>query len=66
MDIKWKIDNEITTFHIGVIVKFFDSVLFLLSSLVTDSSFHVNSAGVMKIFFYQGLTRNPEIGNTPI
>ena len=66
MDIKWKIDNEITTFHIGVIVKFFDGVLFLLSSLVTDSSFHVNSAGVMKIFFYKGLTRNPEIGNTPI
>ena len=66
MDINWKIDNEITTFHIGVIVKFFDGVLFLLSSLVTDSSFHVNSAGVMKIFFYKGLTRNPEIGNTPI
>ena len=66
MDINWKIDNEITTFHIGVIVKFFDGVLFLLSSLVTDPSFHVNSAGVMKIFFYKGLTRNPEIGNTPI
>ena len=33
------------------------------------SKFHVNiitGPGVMTIFFYKGLTRNPEIGNTPI
>ena len=44
---------------------FFGIVLFLLSSLV---KFHVNiitSSGVMTIFFSKGLTRNPEIGNTP-
>ena len=41
---------------------FFD-VLFLLPILVTDPSF--TGSGVMKIFFYKGLTRNPEIANTP-
>ena len=31
--------------------------------------FHVNiitGSGIMTIFFYKGLTRNPEIGNTPV
>ena len=45
---------------------FFGIVLFLLASLV---KFHVNiitSSGVMTIFFSKGLTRNPEIGNTPV
>ena len=33
------------------------------------SKFHVNiitGSGVMTIFFYKGLTRNPEVGNAPI
>ena len=33
------------------------------------SKFHVNimtGSGVMTIFFYKRLTRNPEIGNTPV
>ena len=33
------------------------------------SNFHVNiitGSGVITIFFYKGLTRNPEIGNTPV
>ena len=33
------------------------------------SKFHVNiitGSGVTTIFFYKGLTRNPEIGNTPV
>ena len=33
------------------------------------SKFHVNiitASGVMTIFYYKGLTRNPEIGNTPV
>ena len=33
------------------------------------SKFHVNiitGSGVMTIFFYKGLTRNPEIGSTPV
>ena len=31
--------------------------------------FHINiisASGVMTTFFYKGLTRNPEIGNTPV
>ena len=31
--------------------------------------FHINlitASGIMAIFFYKGLTRNPEIGNTPL
>ena len=42
---------------------FFDVAMFLLSSLVTGPSF---MSGVMAIFVYKGLTRNPEIGNTLI
>ena len=33
------------------------------------SKFHVNiiaGSGVTTVFFYKGLTRNPEIGNTPV
>ena len=33
------------------------------------SKFHVNiitGSGVITIFFYKGLTRNPEIGNSPV
>ena len=69
---------------------FFDSFLFILSSLVTGpsfmyisslvvqvsciyhhwwSKFHVyiiTGSGVITIFFYKRLTRNPEIGNTPV
>ena len=33
------------------------------------SKFHVNiitSSGIVTIFFYKGLTRNPEIGNIPV
>ena len=33
------------------------------------SKFHVNiitGSGIMTIFFYKGLTRNPEIGNNPV
>ena len=33
------------------------------------SKFHFNIntvSGIMTIFFYKGLTRNPEIGNTPV
>ena len=45
----------------------FEGVLLLLSNLVTGLKFHVNvitGSGDMTIFFFKGLTRNPEIGNT--
>ena len=41
----------------------------LLSSLVTGPSFMSTSSRyhrIMTIFFYRILTRNPEIGNTPV
>ena len=41
----------------------------LLSSLVTGPSFMSRSSRyhrIMTIFFYRILTRNPEIGNTPV
>ena len=47
--------------------KFFDGLLFLLSSLVTGSGYMSISSLVLEltiIFFYKRLTRNPEIGNT--
>ena len=48
----------------------FDSAVFLLSSLVTGPSYMsiatIPGSAVMTIFVYEGLTRNPEIGNTPI
>ena len=45
------------------------TVLFLLSLVKFSywSRFHViniTGSGVMTIYFYKGLTRNPEIGNT--
>ena len=50
---------------------FFDVFLFFLSNLVNGPSFrfHVNiitCSGVMIVFFYKGLNRNPEIRNTPV
>ena len=48
--------------------EFFDVVLFLLSNLVTGSSFMSISSLVLELwqFFYEGLARNPKIGNTPV
>ena len=43
---------------------FFDVILFLLSSLVAGQSF--TASGVTTVYFYEGLTRNLEIGNTPL
>ena len=53
LDINWKKDSDITIFQHDAIVKFFNVILFLLSCLVS-------------LYFYKGLTRNSEIGNTPV
>ena len=48
---------------------FFDIVLYLVSSLVPGFKFHLNiitGSEVMTIYFYKGMTRNPEIRNTPV
>ena len=49
-------------------LNFFDVVLFRLSSLVTGPSFMAISSLVLELwqFFYEELTRNPEIRNTPV
>ena len=48
---------------------FLDVVLFLLSILVTGTSFMPISSpdfGVIRIYFYKELKRNSEIGNIPV
>ena len=63
---KWWRHNLPTWHHRHI---FFDVVLFLLSSLVTRSSFIWNiiaGSGVTTIYFYLEMTRNPDIGNTPV
>ena len=49
--------------------QFFDMTFVSLVKFSYWSKFHVNiitGSGIMTIFFYKGLTRNPEIGNTPV
>ena len=48
---------------------FFWRYIVCLANFSYWSKFHVNiitGSGIMTIFFYKGLTRNPEIGNTPV
>ena len=50
-------------------VKFFWRCFVSLVKFNYYSKFHLNiisGSGVMTIYFYKGLTRNPEIGNTPV
>ena len=64
-----KNDKDVTIFWHGVNVKFFWRCFVSLVKFTYWSRFHVNiitGSGIMAIFFYKGLTRNPEIGNTPI
>ena len=64
-----KNDNDVTIFRHDVNVKFFWRCFVSLVKFSYWSKFHVNiitGSGVMTIFFYKGLTRNPEIGNTTV
>ena len=61
--------NDVTTFWHDVIVKFFWRSFVSLVKFSHWFKFYVNiitGSGVMTISFYKGLTRNPEIGNTPV
>ena len=63
-----KNDNDVTIFRHDVIVNFFWRCFVSLVRFSYWSKFHVNiitGSGVMTVLFYKGLTRNPEIGNTP-
>ena len=67
--INQKNDNDVTIYRHDIIVKFFWRFLVFLVKFSYWSKFHVNmitGSGVMTIFCYKGLTRNPEIGNTPV
>ena len=62
-----KNDNDVIIFRHDVNVKFFWRCFVSLVKFSYWSKFHVNiitGSGVMTIFFYKGLTRNSEIGNT--
>ena len=64
-----KNSNDVTIFRYDVIVKFFWHCFVSLVMFSYWSKFHVHNitgSGVMTISFYEGLTRNPEIGNTPV
>ena len=60
-----KSDSNIAIFRYDAIINFFDVVLFLLSILVTGPTFMSMSLPVLE-FIYKGLTRNPEVGNSPV
>ena len=64
-----KNDNDVTIFRHDVNVKFFWRCFVSLVKFSYWSKFHVNiitGSGIMTIFFHKGLTRNSEIGNTPV
>ena len=67
--INWKNDSDVKIYRHDVIVKFFWCFLVFLVSFSYWSKFHVNiitGSGVMTIYFYKRLTRNPEMGNIPV
>ena len=67
--INWKNDNNVTLSRHYVIVNFFWRYFVSLVKFSYWSKFHINiitGSGVMTIYFYKGLTRNPEIRNTPV
>ena len=62
-------NNDVTIFRHDVNVRFFWRGFVFLVRFSYWSKFHVNiiaGSRIMAIFFYKGLTRNPEIGNTPV
>ena len=63
-----KTDNDVTIFRNDVNVKLFWRCFAFLVSFSYWSDFYVNiitGSGIMTIFFYKGLIRNPEIENIP-
>ena len=69
LDKNQKNDNDVTIFQHDLIIKFFWRCFVFLSKFSYRSKFHVNiitGSEIITIFYYEGLTRNPEIGNTPV
>ena len=68
LTVNWKYHNEFSTFRRSIIVTFFLTVSCFPFQVIYWSKFHVNiitGSVVVTIFFYKGLTKNPEIRNTP-
>ena len=64
-----KNDNDVTILRHDVNLKFFWRCFVFLVKFSYWSKFHFNiitGSGIMAIFFYKGLTRNPEVRNTPV
>ena len=64
-----KNDNDVTIFRHDVNVNFFWRCFVSLVKFSYWSKFHVNiisGSRIMTTFFYKGLTRNPEVRNTPV
>ena len=63
-----KNNNDIIVFRYDIIVIFWRCFISLVNFSYW-SKFHINiitGSGIMTNFFYQGLTRNQEIGKTPV
>ena len=61
--------NDVTCDRHNIIVRFILASFVSVVKFSYCSKFHLNTilgSGVMTIFFYKGLTRNPEIGNRPV
>ena len=64
-----KNDKGVTVFRHDVNVNCFWRYFVSFVKISYWSKFHVNiitGSGIMSILFYKGLTRNPDIGNTPV
>ena len=65
----WKNRNDVTISRHDVIFNFFRRCFFSLVKFSYWSEFHdivIICCGVIAIFFYKGLTSNPENTNTPV
>ena len=65
MQVNWKNNIDVTIFRHDAIVIFYDVAVFPLLSFSYSLNM-VFGRGVMTIFVYKVLTRNPKIGNTPV
>ena len=64
-----KNDNDVIVFRYDLNVKVYWRCFVFLVNFSYWSKFHVNiitGSGIMTIFFYKGLTKNPEIGYTHV
>ena len=66
LSINRKNDNDVSVFRNGVIIKFFDVVLFLLSSLVTGTSFMSISSLFLELWQFSFIMDWPKVRKSEI